>query len=125
MQAWTFRLPLKKSEKIDFELAVQKSFCNGGNSLQHLLGANTKNDENYWTNVSKGLKCLSRRREEAIGNIARVTDLPSCQKFKESIRKYFAALEFTARRLDFTDKGAQVGAVSDACLTFSHKILSV
>ncbi|GJQ12249.1 hypothetical protein GpartN1_g4040.t1 [Galdieria partita] len=111
MQAWTFRLPLKKSEKIDFELAVQETFSNGGNSLQTFLGINPKNDENYWTNVSKGLKCLSRRREEAVGNISRVNDLPSCQKEKESIQQYFAALEFTARRLDFTDRGAKIAFI--------------
>ncbi|GJD08237.1 ALG-2 interacting protein X [Galdieria sulphuraria] len=111
MQAWTFRLPLKKSEKIDFELTVQETFSNGSNSLETFLGVHPKNDENYWTNVSKGLKCLSRRREEAVGNIHRVTDLPSCQTVKESIRQYFAALEFTARRLDFTDKGAKIAFI--------------
>lgn len=108
MQAWTFRLPLKKSEKIDFELAVQERFSSGNKALEDFLGVNLENDENYWTNVSKGLKCLSRRRDEAVGVNSGVTDLVGCQNLKESIRQYFAALEFVARRLDFTDKGAQV-----------------
>ncbi|KAK4525513.1 hypothetical protein GAYE_SCF13G3421 [Galdieria yellowstonensis] len=111
MQAWTFRLPLKKSEKIDFELAVQERFSSGNKALEDFLGVNLENDENYWTNVSKGLKCLSRRRDEAVGVNSGVTDLVGCQNLKESIRQYFAALEFVARRLDFTDKGAQIAFV--------------
>eukprot|EP00871_Galdieria_phlegrea_P001496 jgi/Galph1/2347/GphlegSOOS_G1022.1 len=108
MQAWTFRLGLKRTDKIDFARSIAQRFSSDNGSLQSFVGVSLNNDENWWSNVKGGLQCLSKLRDEAVEGVSRVQDLNSAQQQRANITRYFAALEFVAKRLDLTDKGAQV-----------------